>query len=177
MIRVVEGLQKYNLPPLGVFVCFCSHYESDNSPYFILCLEPGGGYFTLLMTQRSKFLKEFKESVVLLTAPYCKREASSSLRAEHPALSATSGAHVPATPHPCHILPLHDIRMLLSLSQPLGAALDPSVLGSIEFYFLCYPCNVYTFNFFRQGHQIINSLREKLSATFPELLLCLINAF
>lgn len=28
-------------PLLGVSACFCSHYESDNSQYFRLCLEPG----------------------------------------------------------------------------------------------------------------------------------------
>ena len=41
MIRVVDGLQKYHFPPLGVFACFCSHYESDNNQFFILCSKPG----------------------------------------------------------------------------------------------------------------------------------------
>lgn len=74
--------------------------------------------------------------MVTTTAPYCKGEASPPLGAEHAALSATSGAHAPAMPHPCHILPLHEVRTLLSLPQLFGAALRPAVLSSIPFCFL-----------------------------------------
>lgn len=135
---------------MGVFSCFCSHYESDNSQYFILHLAWSEG---LIHCWWHRDLRARRNSVSgNIDSPFLQirsltKETIPLLGAECPALPATSGAHVTSTPHPRHMLPLHKTLMLLSLPQLCGVALDSPVLSYIQFYLWHYQFNLYAANF------------------------------
>ena len=71
------------------------------------------------------------------------------LGAEHPALSATSGARVTCMSHSCHILPLHQ---MLTLPCPSCSSfgLHQTLLGLIPFSFHLYTVNFVYFFFYSQ---------------------------